>query len=104
MSYMRKQFSKRRQLDFCPACGARLVPTPHEIKEIRILAGLSQRNVADLLDVKASHVAYLERGQRKPSGPLILRYRKLGKRLLAKIETQARSSLKRAGDRQKQIS
>ena len=105
----RKQFSEKRQLEFCPHCGVRLVPTPQEIKLLRQFAGLSQRMMADRLCVKASHVAYLERGSRKPSGSLILRYRKLEKRLLAKvkadsveranfIEERARRSLQRARD------
>jgi transcriptional regulator with XRE-family HTH domain len=83
---MRKQYGEERQLEFCPDCGARLVPAPQEMKRLRQLASLSQRTMADRLNVKASRVAYLERGSRNPSGALILRYRKLKKRLLAKIK------------------
>ena len=86
---MRKQVGEKRQLGFCPACGARLVPTPEEMKRLRTLSGLSQREMAKLLGVKASHIAYLETAKRFPSGPLILRYRKLEKRLLAKIKADS---------------
>jgi len=58
----------------CPNCGARIVPTPRELKQWRKAAGLTQRKLAALLKITASHVAYLENGQRSPSGVLIARY------------------------------
>jgi hypothetical protein len=36
-----------------------------------------------LLDVRASHVAYLENNRRAPGGELILRFRAVQKRLMA---------------------
>jgi transcriptional regulator with XRE-family HTH domain len=74
-----------RQLQKCPDCGARLIPRPKEIRDLRLLARLSQRELANYLGVKSSHVAYLETGRRSPSGDLILRYRKVERRLLSKI-------------------
>jgi len=60
----------------CPNCGARIVPTPRELKQWRLAAKLSQRKIGAILKVSASHVAYLENGKRSPSGSLIERYRK----------------------------
>jgi transcriptional regulator with XRE-family HTH domain len=68
----------------CPNCGVRLVPRPDEFRELRRFAQLTQRQMADYLGVKSSHVAYLENGRRSPSGDLILRYRKVERKLLAK--------------------
>jgi transcriptional regulator with XRE-family HTH domain len=56
------------------------------MKQLRTVAGLSLREMAKLLKVESSHVAYLENDLRKPSGGLILRYRKVEERLLAKIK------------------
>ena len=52
----------------CPNCGARIVPTPKEFKQWRKAAGLTQRKLAALLKITASHVNYLENGKRSPSG------------------------------------
>src|SRR6516162_11137792 len=41
------------------------------LKEQRQAHGLTQRELAARIDVKASHVAYLETGQRKPSLALL---------------------------------
>ena len=41
------------------------------LKEHRQAHGLTQRELAAKIDVKASHVAYLETGQRKPSLALL---------------------------------
>lgn len=43
------------------------------IKEQRETLGLTQRQLAAKLDVKPSHVAYLENGQRRPSLSLVAR-------------------------------
>ncbi len=72
------------QLTVCPYCNKRLVPTPAEIKATRTRAGLSQTQFANMLGVQASYIAYLENGQRNPSGTLILRYRKVEKQLQRK--------------------
>ena len=58
----------------CPKCGARIVPTPRELKHWRKAAGLTQRQMAARLNITAPHVAYLENGQRSPSGALSARY------------------------------
>ncbi len=73
-----------KQLRKCPNCGTRLVPHPEEIRELRISAELTQREMAGYLGVKSSHVAYLENGRRSPSGDLILRYRKVERKLLSR--------------------
>jgi transcriptional regulator with XRE-family HTH domain len=75
-----------KQLQKCPNCGTRLIPRPAEIKDLRISAGLTQREMANHLGVKSSHVAYLENGRRAPSGDLILRYRKVEQKLLSKMK------------------
>ncbi len=80
-----------KQLQKCPNCGVRLVPRPAEIRDLRLTAGLTQREMANQLGVKSSHVAYLENGRRSPSGDLILRYRKVEKTLLAKGKRKAAS-------------
>ena len=74
-----------KQLQKCPHCGVRLVPRPKEIRDLRLVAQLSQREMANYLGVKSSHVAYLENGRRSPSGDLILRYRKVEQKLLSKM-------------------
>ncbi len=60
----------------CPNCGARIVPTPRELRRRRLDAGLNQREMAKRLKISVAHVAYLENGKRSPSGSLIERYRK----------------------------
>jgi transcriptional regulator with XRE-family HTH domain len=60
----------------CPNCGARIVPTPKELKQWRKVAGLTQRKIAARLKISAAHVAYLESGKRSPSATVIARYRK----------------------------
>ena len=74
-----------KQLQKCPSCGARLVPHPGEMRDLRLFAELTQREMAAYLGVKSSHVAYLENGRRSPSGDLILRYRKVERMLLSKL-------------------
>ena len=80
-----------KQLQKCPHCGTRLVPRPKEIRDLRLFAQLSQREMADYLGVKSSHVAYLENGRRSPSGDLILRYRKVERSLLSKLRNKLAS-------------
>ena len=58
----------------CGKCGARIVPTPRELKRWRQAAGLTQRQIAARLKITAGHVAYLENGRRSPSAPVIARY------------------------------
>lgn len=82
------------QLEFCPKCKTRLVPRPAEVKRLRQLAGLTQRQLAALLKVKASHIAYLESGTRYPSGRLILRYRAVENRLLRNAKKSAAARLR----------
>ncbi len=60
----------------CPNCGARIVPTPRELKQWRLAANLSQRKIGAILKISSSHVAYLENGKCSPSAALIARYRK----------------------------
>jgi len=60
----------------CPNCGARIVPTPKELKQWRQAADLNQRQMAARLKISAAHVAYLENGKRSASASLIARYRK----------------------------
>jgi predicted transcriptional regulator len=60
----------------CPKCGARIVPTPRELKQWRLAANLSQRKIGAILNISSSHVAYLENGKRSPSAALVARYRK----------------------------
>jgi DNA-binding transcriptional regulator YiaG len=63
-------------ITLCPNCGARIVPTPEELKEWRKAAGLSHREIARRLEISASYVFHLENGTRSPSATLIARYRK----------------------------
>ena len=43
------------------------------VKHRRQALGLTQRQLAEMLGVKGSHVAYLENGRRKPSLALLKR-------------------------------
>ena len=63
-------------MSHCPNCGARIVPTPRELRRRRLDAGLNQREMAKRLKISVAHVAYLENGKRSPSGSLIERYLK----------------------------
>ena len=70
---------KRRHslaMTHCTNCGARIVPTPRELRRWRLDAGLNQGEMAKRLKISAARVAYLENGKRSPSGSLIERYRK----------------------------
>jgi len=58
----------------CPNCGARIVPTPRELKQWRKAADLTQRQMAARLKISAAHVAYLESGKRSRSATVIARY------------------------------
>jgi predicted transcriptional regulator len=78
-------------LTHCPHCGARIIPTPKEIKKLRRAASLTQRQMAGLLKISAAHIAYLEGGKRTPSAELIKRYWKLW--------TLTRRTEKRTGQR-----
>jgi predicted transcriptional regulator len=60
----------------CPNCGARIVPTPEEMKRWRLNAGLSHRAMAKKLKISAAYITYLESGKRSPSATVIARYRK----------------------------
>ena len=60
------------------------MPSPAEFRELRATAGLTQREIAERLGVKASYIAYLENGHRYPSGEFVLRYRKVEKALRRK--------------------
>src|SRR5258707_5191519 len=57
----------------CPNCGARIVPTPKELREWRRAADLTQRRMGKLLGISAAYVAYLESGKRSPSASVIAR-------------------------------
>jgi transcriptional regulator with XRE-family HTH domain len=61
----------------CPHCGKSLSMTPKWFLNIRHFMGLTQRELAVKLGVKASHVAYLENGRRHPSPALLTRYMKV---------------------------
>jgi transcriptional regulator with XRE-family HTH domain len=54
-------------LTHCPSCGARIVPTPKELKRWRLNADLNQREMAARLKISAAYLAYLESGRRTPS-------------------------------------
>ena len=60
-----------------PKCGARIIPTPSEMKRWRLAAGLTQREMGEHLEIYGSYVAYLESGTRSPSATVIARYWKI---------------------------
>ena len=43
------------------------------VKRARAQAGMSQRELGEVVGVKASHIAYIENDQRKPSMALMLK-------------------------------
>jgi transcriptional regulator with XRE-family HTH domain len=55
----------------CPWCHKPLTLAPSEYLAICEALGLTQREIAAKLGVKASHIAYLENGRRYPS-PMLL--------------------------------
>jgi predicted transcriptional regulator len=57
-----------------PNCGTRIVPTPREMKRFRLAAGLSQREMGEILKITSSYVTDLESGERSPSATVIARY------------------------------
>ena len=68
------QLRRANILTHCPNCGARIVPTPKELREWRRAADLTQRKMAQRLKLSAAYVAYLESGKRSPSATVIARY------------------------------
>jgi transcriptional regulator with XRE-family HTH domain len=70
----------------CPHCGARIVPTPKEMREWRKAAHLSQREMGARLKISPAYVAYLEGGERLPSASVIQRYWKFRSELDRWIE------------------
>ena len=77
------------QLETCPHCGMRLVPSPAEIRELRTAAGLSQDELAERLGVRGTYISYLEKGRRNPSGDFVLRYRKIERALQTKLDRRS---------------
>src|SRR5260370_42450871 len=61
-------------LTHCPSCGARIVPSPKEMREWRMTVGLTQRQMGARVKVSAAYVAYLDNGKRTPSASGIKRY------------------------------
>ena len=61
----------------CPWCHKPLTLAPSEYLAIREALGMSQREIAVKLGVKASHIAYLENGRRFPSPMLLAKIIKL---------------------------
>lgn len=90
------------QLTHCPSCGDKIMPDAADFKETRTAAGLTQRDMAKLLGVKASHVAYLESGHRHPSGELILKFNAVRDKLAARTERKAVRTLKQVHKRMQQ--
>lgn len=84
---------KRNPEDYCPHCGRRLRPTPEEFLGVRTALGLTQRQIASALGVKASHIAYIENGHRNPSLGMVQRW--LG--VLRKAAPKAAQRNKRTG-------
>ena len=72
-------------LTHCPNCGARIVPTPRELKQWRKAAGLTQRQMAARLKITAAHANYLENGKRSPSAALVERYWKFSAAAIASL-------------------
>jgi len=44
------------------------------MKRLRLAAGLSQREMGEILKITSSYVTYLESGERSPSATVIARY------------------------------
>jgi transcriptional regulator with XRE-family HTH domain len=61
----------------CPWCQKPLTLKPAEYLKIREALGMTQRQIAEKLGVKASHIAYLENGRRNPSPNLLAKIIKL---------------------------
>jgi DNA-binding transcriptional regulator YiaG len=61
----------------CPWCHKPLTLGPSEYLAIREALGMTQREIAAKLGVKASHIAYLENGRRYPSPMLLAKIIKL---------------------------
>ena len=61
----------------CPWCNKPLTLNPAEYLAIRETLGMTQREFAAKVGVKASHIAYLENGRRFPSPMLLAKIMKL---------------------------
>lgn len=84
------------QLTHCPDCGAQLLPRGTDWLDVRMQYNLTQRDLAAMLGVKASHIAYLEAESRFPSAALILRFRAVKEKLAKQKIKQAERVLKEA--------
>jgi len=67
----------RSKNKLCPWCHKPLTLAPAEYLAIRQGLGMTQREIATKLGVKASHIAYLENGRRYPSPMLLAKIIKL---------------------------
>jgi DNA-binding XRE family transcriptional regulator len=56
------------------AVALRLLPPPRERRQVRELAGLSQRRIGDEIGVSGQAVAHYEAGTRTPRGERLMRY------------------------------
>jgi predicted transcriptional regulator len=65
----------------CPKCGAKIAPSPKEMKQWRQLAQLTQRELGKRLGISAAYVAYLEMGKRVPSPSIMDRYWKFARQV-----------------------
>lgn len=81
--------TKKSQTKVCPHCHKPLSLKPREYLMIREALGLTQRQIATKLGVKASHVAYLENGRRHPSPALLGKILKLQEQAARKVIREA---------------
>jgi DNA-binding transcriptional regulator YiaG len=81
--------AKKTTVKLCPHCHKPLSLKPREYLMIREALGLTQREIAAKLGVKASHVAYLENGHRRPSPQLLAKILKLQEQAARKVLKEA---------------
>ena len=65
-------------------------PPPDTRRHLRLRAGLTQQELAEVLGINRATVARYELGQRKPTGALLARYAKLLDDLMAELAKQKR--------------
>jgi hypothetical protein len=65
----------------CPKFGTKIIPSPKQMKQWRVVAQLSQRDLGERLGISGAYIAYLESGRRVPSPFIIDRYWKFARQM-----------------------
>lgn len=84
----REKILRAREIAGARSRGEMTLPTPARRRELRVSAGLTQSDIAEVLGCSPPSVTRYENGSSEPTGEMLLRYSRL-MRELAKLEREA---------------